>query len=507
MFVRTKRNPSGSTSVQVISKSGGRYRVVETIGVARDDREIARLAELGKSYIKRRSGYRSLFPEEEHDNAVVLDFVQTLQNASIRTVGPELVFGRLFDEIGFDAIPEQLFRDVVIARLVYPTSKLKTVDYLYRYRGKTVSVQSIYRFLDRLRAEYFEQAQEIAYRHTVSILKRISVVFYDMTSLYFEAEKEDDLRRIGFSKDGKIQNPQIMLGLLVGENGYPIGYDIFEGNTFEGKTLLPVLRQIQDRYKFGKPVVVADAAMLSKENIETLQQEKYPFIVAARLRNETESVQREILSRCSTLQDGQSVVIGNKDALRLIVTYSEKRAKKDVHNRQRGIKRLQKRVRSGQLTKEHLNNRGYNKFLRLQGEVTIEIDDSKIAEAAKWDGLKGYLTNTKLSASEVVENYRQLWRVEQAFRISKTDLRIRPMYHRRRRRIEAHILIAFVAYTIQKELERRLTKAKIPLSPGRVAELTQTMYEMAVRLPNDPEIRRVLLQMDPNQQQVYDLLS
>ena len=162
MFVRTKRNPSGSTSVQVISKSGGRYRVVETIGVARDDREIARLVEPGKLYIKRRSGHRSLFPEEAHDHAVVLDFVQTLQNASIRTVGPELVVGRLFDEIGFDAIPEQLFRDVVIARLVYPTSKLKTVDYLYRYRGKTVSVQSIYRFLDRLRAEYFEQAQEIA---------------------------------------------------------------------------------------------------------------------------------------------------------------------------------------------------------------------------------------------------------------------------------------------------------------------------------------------------------
>jgi len=506
MFVRKKRNRSGSTSVQVISKSGGRYRVAKTIGVAHDEQEIARLVELGKVFIKRHGGQRTLFPEEEHDNAVVLDFVQTLQNASIRTVGPDLIFGRLFDEIGFNAISEQLFRDVVIARLVYPTSKLKTVDYLYRYRGKTISVQSIYRFLDRLQAEYFQQAQEIAYKHTVAILKRISVIFYDMTTLYFEAEKEDDLRRIGFSKDGKFQNPQIMLGLLVGENGYPIGYDIFEGNTFEGKTLLPVLQQIQARYQFGKPVVVADAAMLSKENVETLQRDKYPFIVAARLRNETESTQRDILLRCSNLRDGKSVVITKDDGLRLIVSYSDKRAKKDAHNRDRGVKRLQKRVRSGQLTKEHLNNRGYNKFLRLQGKVTIELDDSKITEAAKWDGLKGYLTNTKLSASEVVENYRQLWHVEQAFRISKTDLRIRPIYHRRRRRIEAHILIAFVAYAIQKELERRLTTAKIPFSPGRVAELTQTMYEMAVRLPNDPEIHRVLLQMDPDQQQIYDLL-
>jgi len=376
MFVRKKRNRSGSTSVQVISKSGGRYRVIKTIGSAGEEQEIARLVELGKLFVKRCGGHRTLFPEEEHDNAVVLDFVQTLQNASIRTVGPDLIFGRLFDEIGFNAISEQLFRDIVIARLVYPTSKLKTVD----------------------------------------------------------------------------------------------------------------------------------AAMLSRENVETLQRDKYPFIVGARIRNETESTQRDILSRCSNLRDGKSVVITKDDGLRLIVSYSEKRAKKDAHNRERGVKRLQKRVRSGQLTKEHLNNRGYNKFLRLQGEVTIEIDDSKIAEAAKWDGLKGYLTNTKLPASEVVKNYRQLWHVEQAFRISKTDLRIRPMYHRRRRRIEAHILIAFVAYTIQKDLERRLTKAKIPLSPGRVAELTQTMYEMAVRLPNDPEIRRVLLQMDPDQQQIYDLL-
>jgi transposase len=505
MFVRKKENKSGSVSVQVISKTNG-YRVLKTLGSARDPQEIDRLVELGRVFVDRQGGYRSLFPEDQHDNAVVLDFVQNLHNASIRTIGPELVFGRLFDEIGFDAIPEQLFRDVVIARLVYPTSKAKTVDYLYRYRGKAVSVQSIYRFLDRLRSRYFQQAQQIAYRHSLSILKRINVVFYDMTTLYFEAEDEDDLRKIGFSKDGKFQNPQIMLGLLVSENGYPIGYDIFEGNTFEGKTLLPVLQQIQKQYDIGKPVVIADAAMLSKDNINTLDREKYPFIVAARIRNESEPVQRDIISKCLGMSDGQSVVITKEGGHRLIVTYSEKRAKKDAYNRDRGVKRLRKRIGSGQLTKEHLNNRGYNKFLRLQGELTVELDEAKIVEAAKWDGLKGYLTNTKLSVSEVVKNYAELWQVEKAFRISKTDLRVRPMYHRRRRRIESHILIAFVAYAIYKELERRLTKAGIPLSPQRVAELTHTMYEMCIRLPDAPEIQRILLKMDADQQRVYDLL-
>ena len=505
MFIRQKRNKSGRISVQVIDKSNG-YRVVKTLGAARDPDEIERLVALGKVFIERQSGQYSLFPQDEHDNAVVLDFVSTLKNTSIRTVGPELIFGRLFDAIGFDAIPEPMFREIVVARLVYPTSKLKTVDYLYRYQGKIVSPDSIYLFLDRLKDRYSQQAQEIAYRHSRKILKQISVVFYDMTSLYFETEDEDDLRKIGFSKDGKFQNPQIMLGLLVGENGYPIGYDIFEGNTFEGKTLLPVLRRIQEKYSFGKPVVVADAAMLGQDNLDALDREKYPFIVAARLRNETEAMQRDILKRCNGLSNGQSVVIEQSNGHRLVVSYSDKRARKDQHNRENGLCRLKKRVGSGRLVKEHLNNRGYNKFLKLTGEVTVEIDEEKVEQSVRWDGLKGYLTNTALSAETVIGNYGQLWHIEKAFRISKTDLRIRPMYHRRRRRIEAHVLVAFVAYTIYKELERRLNAAAVPISPKRAAELTQTMYEISFKLPTDPRVHQILLQMDDEQRQIYNLL-
>ena len=505
MFVRRKRNKSGKVSVQVIDKSNG-YRVIKSIGVAGDPDEIERLVELGKVFIAHQSKQHSLFPQDEHDNAVVLNFVKTLQNASIRTVGPELILGQLFEEIGFGAIPESLFREVVVARLVYPTSKLKTVDYLYRYQGKTVSADSIYLFLDRLNERYSQQAKQIAYRHSRKILKRINVVFYDMTSLYFEAEDEDDLRKIGFSKDGKFQNPQIMLGLLVGENGYPIGYDIFEGNTFEGKTLLPVLQRIEEKYSFGKPVVIADAAMLSQENLDTLERKKYSFIVSARLRNATTAMQKDILQRCSGLRNGHSVVIEQSNGHRLIVAYSEKRAKRDQHNRERGLRRLKKRVASGRLVKEHLNNRGYNKFLKLTGEVTVQIDEEKVQRAVQWDGLKGYLTNTNLPADTVIENYGQLWHIEKAFRISKTDLRIRPMYHRRRRRIEAHVLVAFVAYTIYKELERRLKDADVPISPKRAADLTQTMYEISFRLPTDPQLHRVLLQMDKEQRQLYDLL-
>jgi transposase len=462
--------------------------------------------ELAKLFIARQNKQYSLFPQDQQDNAAVLDFVQNVQNSQVHTVGPELILGKIFDQIGFDAIDERLFRDIVIARLAYPASKAKTVDYLYRYQGKTISTQSIYRFLDRLNDRYSLQAQQIAYEHSLSILKHITVVFYDMTSLYFENEDEDDLRKIGFSKDGKFQNPQIMLGLLVGRSGYPIGYDIFEGNTFEGKTLLPVLRRIEQKYGLGKPVVVADAAMLSNENLQSLEQEQFPYIVGSRVRNESQPMQEEILRRCGRLRDGEGVVIEKDSTHRLIVSYSDKRASKDAYNRQRGLKKIRRKVRSGRLTKEHLNNRGYNKFLRLSGEVKIEIDEARIVQAARWDGLKGYLTNTGYSPELVIETYGQLWHVEKAFRISKTDLRIRPMYHYRKKRIEAHVLIAFVAYTIYKELERRLANGQLPISPQRAIELTKTMYELRFELPNDPQMRHVLLKMDAEQQMLYDLL-
>ena len=504
MFVRKKRNSSGSVSVQVIDKSRG-YRVVKTIGCAKTPAELDRLVALGKAFIDSQRSQFSLFPKEEAHNATVLDFLSRVRNSHIRTNGPELIFGKLFDEIGFGVIPDRLFRYIVIARLAYQSSKLKTVDYLYRYQCKAISVDSLYLALDRLNDRHKEQAEQIAFRYSQSILGSIAVVFYDVTTLYFENEDEDDLRKIGFSKDGKFEHPQIMLGLLVGENGYPIGYDIFEGNTFEGHTLLPVLEGIAAKYGLGKPVVVADAAMLSGKNLKKLDGEKYGFIVGARLRNESEEIQAEILKRSLGLRNGDSFVVEKPNGHRLIVSYSDMRAAKDVFNREKGIRKLRKKIKSGKLTKEHINNRGYNKFLKLKGEIQIALDERKVQEAALWDGLKGYLTNTDYSETKVIDNYRQLWHVEKAFRISKTDLRIRPVHHYKARRIKAHICVTFVAYTIFKELERRLIKCGAPFSPQRAVELTHTMYEMIVELPDDPTPNRILLGMDPDQKLLYDL--
>jgi transposase len=506
MFVRKNRNRSGTVSIQIISKQKGSYQVVQTVGCSRDPDEIERLVSRGESLLRRHDNQLKLFSLQSREAHAVKSFVEKLSNRQIHTLGPELIFGALFDRIGFGILPDQLFRDIVIARLAYPSSKLKTVDYLYRYRGIQTNEDTIYRFLDKLQKKYKTKVERIAYQYTQKTLKTISIVFYDITTLYFEAEDEDDLRKIGFSKDGKFQHPQIMLGLLVGKRGYPIGYDIFEGNTFEGHTLMPTLKKIQKKYNFKKPTVVADAALLSKKNLKSLGDAKYRFIVGGRIKNEAGAIQAEILKRSQGIQDGDYFIIKKEDGTKLVVTYSTTRAKKDAYNRERGIRKLKKRIQSGRLTKENLNNRGYNKFLKLAGEISIILDEDKVKADQKWDGLKGYITNTRFSAKTIVENYRELWQIEKAFRISKTDLRIRPIYHYRKRRIESHLCIAFVAYTIYKELERLLNRAGFAMSPKRAAELTHNMYELEYILPGEALMEKTLLKMDPEQQKLYNLI-
>jgi len=391
----------------------------------------------------------------------------------------------------------------VIARLAYPGSKLKTVDYLYRYQGITADVDQIYRFLDTLNDRYKDIVERIAFEYTKNILGTITVVFYDMTTLYFESEDEDDLRKIGFSKDGKFQNPQIMLGLLVGENGFPIGYDIFEGNTFEGHTLLPVIENMCKKYDVGKPVIIADAALLSKENIKYLKSEGYQFILGARIKNESMELKQMIMAKAKGIKDKEGFDITRSDGTRLIVTYSTQRYKKDAHNRERGIAKLRQSIKSGRLTKNSINNRGYNKFLTMSGNVSVAIDEDKVKDDGLWDGLKGFITNTTLPIDTVVTNYRHLWQIEKAFRISKTDLRIRPIYHYRKKRITAHICVAFVAYTIYKELERLLAQKEITFSPKRAVELTHTMYQLEYQLPDTNHMNKTILRMDFEQNELY----
>ena len=484
MFVRQKQNKSGSVSIQIVDKSSGKYKVLRTIGSSKNLNVISQLLSKAQDEIDGIKGQEKINFNHNIEKDLVDTFFNGIEDISL--TGPELLLGKIFDEIGFNKLKDDFFRHLVITRLVYPVSKLKTVDYLSKYKGITIKIDKLYRYLDKLHQEQMLLVQEISYKHSVSIVgSKLSVIFYDVTTLYFESEDEDDLRKIGFSKDGKHQHPQIVLGLLVNQMGFPLEYAIFEGNKYEGHTMMPVLAKFREKYKLERIVVVADSGLMSNQNIRELKENNYQYIIGARIKNESEEIKSQVLKL--DLKDGESAIIKKQSIDRLIVGYSLQRAKKDSYNRKRGIEKLEKLISTGQLTKKHINNKGYNKYLILKGEINIAIDYEKYKMDSKWDGLKGYFTNTNLSKEEVIEQYTQLWNIEKTFRISKTDLRIRPIFHYLKRRIESHICISFAACVVYKELERQLKYKKSLLSPEKVIEILKTIYSITIKTPYSSE--------------------
>ena len=515
MFVRKKRNKSGTISVHVIRKTrNGSQEVVKTFGSAAESEteKLKLMVAEAYDFIKKSEG--PALPLSFEKDSIVRSLLSTIKNTDIQVVGPEMIFGRLYDRIGFNAIGSDLFRHLVICRIFNPGSKLKTVEYLARYLHTTYSVDSIYRFMDELcyrgkatrtnAPDYKSQVERITFDYTRKLCGgMISVCFYDMTTLYFEAAEEDELKKCGFSKDGKHTCPQIFIGLLVTTGGNPIGYEVFRGNIYEGDTIIPLIKRLSDRFNLGKPIVVADAGLLSKRNIKALKEEGYGFILGARIRNEPEAIKNAILRQ--NLKYGDVVELQKQDC-RLIISSSEKRAFKDAQNRQKGLARLQKKVRGGQLTKSCINNRGYNKYLTLSGDLRIGIDMGKFNADAAWDGLKGYVTNTSLEKDEVITSYSNLWYIERAFRMNKFDLAVRPIYHHIENRIKGHICVCFTAYSVLLELERILKSAGSRITIARACELVKTMYAIDCTLPDSNLRQKFYLEMDDEQKELCRLV-
>lgn len=523
MFVEKKLNKSGSTSVRIMRKVHGKRKCVKVMGCSSDVDEIGLLVKRGNRWIEEHQRSVPLF--EFDDEAVAYDKVlASLRQSQLRLVGPELVYGTLFDRIGYDRVKtsnDALFRALVVTRLYHPGSKLRTAEYMERFMHQSYSSDAIYRFLDELctRDKTAEQVREakdesigvkwqveqVAFEHTKAVMGgQVTVAFYDTSTLYFESQ-EDDVRVPGYSKDGKNENPQVVLGLLVGTGGNPIGYELHKGNQYEGTTLLPIVKKLEKRFNLSHPIVVADSGLLSAKNIEQLEEEGYEYIIGARVRSMSKADKEAVLKLA--LKDGEMTSLTIKDR-RHVISMSAKRAKKDARDREKGIKRLEKRFANGKITKASVNNRGYNRFLTLQGETTVTIDQDKIAEDVRLDGLKGYVTNSKIKDKEIVENYRNLSFIERAFRMNKTDLAIRPIYHRLFNRIEAHVCICFTAYTILLELERTLAKTadRKNKKPGitiyRAKFLAESLYEIEYVNPYNGKNMSVMLRTDYDEEVV-----
>ena len=370
--------------------------------------------------------------------------------------GTQLLLNQIYDNIGFNRIPDEILRHLVIARVSQPGSKLATVDYLKSYYDEDVDLNHIYRYMDKLYNTQMELAHQISVEHTRKLFgDKIGLIFYDVTTLYFETGDTDVLREPGFSKDGKTAESQVVLGLLVSEGGYPLSYSLLNGSQYEGFTMIPMIDDFKQRFTLGDDfVVVADSGLMNKDNVTLLQEAGYKYIIGARIKSESASVKQWILSQEKT--DKACYSYRRENGERLVVSYSDKRAKKDAYNRDRSIARLRKAYKSGRITKNQVNKRGYNKFLEI----------SKDAE-------------------RVIAEYHGLWVVERAFRISKGTLEMRPMFHFTERRIEAHVCIYFIAYKVYKELERLIAVNKIGMSVDKVIDAAKTITTIKVRLPEN----------------------
>lgn len=493
MFVRRKPNKSGSFSIQVVDKVRGHYKLIKSFGSSKSEGDLAAMEKEAADFIATFGGqtildFERCRKDEEKGRADKL-FESIVD---IRQDGARLILEPIYNAMGFDALGDETLKFLSIARMCQPKSKVATVDYLKRHFDEDVNLNRIYRYMDTLYNTRREQIQQISVEHTRKLLGgRIGIVFYDVTTLYFETAREDALRSPGFSKDGKTAESQIVLGLLVSRDGYPLSYNIFNGGQYEGRTMIPIIDDFVQRFSLTDFIVVADAGLLSRKNITLLKQAGYRFILGGRIKKESGSVQDWVLSLEKDPNKFNETVINGDE--RIIVSYSDQRAAKDRHNRDKGIQRLRKAYSSGKISKRNVNQRGYNKFLVIENDVMVSIDEDKITADAQWDGLKSYVTNTDLPASEVIDQYHGLWVVERAFRITKGTLEARPIFHFTERRIEAHICICFVAYKLYKELERLLRLLGIGLSVDKVLDIAKTISTVTVQLPDGEVVSKTLL--------------
>ena len=535
--VRKKKNKSGSTSILIVDRSDRGYKVVENLGFSKDKQEIEKLYKRALQRIDQLERNLLFISKENNKKESLKELLSNLTTQDFIPIGDELIFGKIFNDIGCKDIflnsnakirnkeeKDFLFKFLVISRLIYPGSKLELRNYLSYFKDIDIDTDKIYRFLDTLYQDKIKlKVEQCIFNHTKRVMDNsITLTFYDVTTLHFESESEDDLKKIGFSKEGKIARPQIQLGLFTTLQGYPLSYEVYDGKKYEGHTLIDILNKFQDRFKINnKPIVVADRGMLNNANIAYLENNNYKYIIAAKIKNVSNDL-KEKISNLTFIDDGAIHTInlnqileykdkdGKKQTIkvsqRLILTYSSKRAKKDKRTREKALEKLEAKL-SKNVTKSDLKLSYYAKYLDVNNNdcnIKYKLNPNKIAQDEKLDGIKGFITNDfNLAPNDVIAHYNNQYEVERAFRISKTDMRIRPIYHRLENRIKAHILICFVSYAVYKEFERKLKLNNITFDFSQ--KLLRKIIEHLIAVKIDDEI----IPINPSgvQKQILDVIK
>jgi len=417
-----------------------------------------------------------------------------------------IIYKKLWKEFGLDKILNNISGSrktqftlndtsflMVIQHLLDPKSKLSTHTHQKRYIGlKEIKLQHLYRSLDLLSESKEILEEEIFYQNRNLFNMQIDVVFYDVTTFAFESVKQDSLKDFGFSKDAKFKEVQVVMGLLIDQEGRPIGYELFSGNTFEGRTLEVSLDKLKKRFAIGKVIIVADRGINSKINLKKIKDKGYDYIFASRIKNMKKDIKEEIFNK-DGYQDTDGISYKIIDYLNrvnknyelpenLIITYSPKRAQKDRKDRERLIEKARTLLKN----KSYIiasNKRGGKKYLKSSKDIYWFLDEEAIKKDEIFDGYYGIETSEKnLSAEDVLKAYHALWKIEESFRIMKTTLEVRPVFHWTEPRIKGHFVICFLAFLLERTLEFKLKKANLEASPQKIQEVLNSMNFAEVKI-------------------------
>jgi transposase len=443
--IRTTKTASGATAVQVVEYIQRKLKLVVHVGSAHTKEDLRALKEAAQDWIERRTKQAPLFPKPRIPTGQVFT-TNTIEYLGIRYLFIYEIFHGLLSKFYFHTLNSPLLSDLVIMRLVEPVSKSQSLELLQEYFDIHYLRKYFYQALPTF-VQLKDRVEKLVLKRAVANFNfDFSLVFYDVTTLYFESFEPDELRKPGFSKDNKSNQPQIVIGLVVSNQGFPVAYEVFEGNKFEGKTLIPVIQNFKQKHGVKQLTVVADAAMISLTNITALKEQGLSYIVGARVANLSPKKIPEISQRLSQ-RDGNTMRMATEYG-DLICSFSSRRYNKDKREMEKQTQKAENFIADPSSLKR-------TKFLKTIGPA-YSLNQELIEKTKLLLGIKGYYTNLPqeiMNDSAIISHYQNLWHVEQAFRIAKSDLRTRPIFHHKSDAIKVHLLICFMALAVSKYIE------------------------------------------------------
>lgn len=492
MYIRLKTSKKAKyPTMQIVEgiREGKKVkqRTIAHLGVVKGQKDLKKLKKLADSIIQRLE--KEGLPVDPKVEISALKHKKTVYD------GFGIVVDKLMEITGFSDIiqsaqgrhkfnVEQIIKLILTQRFDLPSSKLRTCERQEEHGFNEIDLQHIYRSMDaieRLNDEIQKQAFITVSNYSE---EPVDCFFFDVTTLYFESVLQDEIRDFGFSKDQKYHMVQIVLALVVDSQGMPLAYETFKGNLAETKTLIPVLDRLRSRFSIDNVTVVCDRGLASKPNVEALQNGKFHFVIASKLKSMSKKLKINDLSKYAPLAHQKNVLEDDQvlfytsahpqypDTM-LIATYSPSRARKDREDRNRMLEKLQKKLAGSSeesSIKNVISNGGYKKYVNVKVGSQLILNEKAIEEDAKWDGFHGIAVSNSanLSVETALARYRDLWHVEEAFRIAKCTLKTRPIFHWAPHRIKAHVLLCFINLFIERFLELLLRKNGIHLTPDRI---------------------------------------